>query len=148
MKSKTNIYSKGTNSLGNKAFTLIELLAVIVILAIISLIAIPIVLNIIDSSKKASDKRSIELYAKAIQNSIADYALTHKGNYDSLVGIYTSDEFKNKLEINYNGNIDCDTIQIHKNGSVALLNCYLNGNKKIYILTVNMYLEFLRNIRK
>ena len=35
-----------------KGFTLIELLAVIVILAIIALIATPIVLDIIDSSKK------------------------------------------------------------------------------------------------
>ena len=37
-----------------KGFTLIELLAVIVILAIISLIAIPIVLNIIEDARKSS----------------------------------------------------------------------------------------------
>ena len=35
-----------------RGFTLIELLAVIVILAIIALIATPLVLNVIDDSKK------------------------------------------------------------------------------------------------
>ena len=37
----------------NKGFTLIELLAVIVILAIIALIAVPIIIDIIEDSKKA-----------------------------------------------------------------------------------------------
>lgn len=37
-----------------KGFTLIELLAVIVILAIIALIAVPIILDIIGSSKKSA----------------------------------------------------------------------------------------------
>ena len=41
-------------------FTLIELLAVIVILAIITLIAVPIVLNIINDSKESSLLRSAE----------------------------------------------------------------------------------------
>ena len=43
-----------------KGFTLIELLAVIVILAIISLIAVPIVLNIIDDARISSYERSSE----------------------------------------------------------------------------------------
>ena len=39
-----------------KGFTLIELLAVIVILAIIALIATPLILNVIDDSKKGAFK--------------------------------------------------------------------------------------------
>ena len=54
-----------------KGFTLIELLAVIVILAIIALIAVPIVINIINDSKKESIKRSIELYIGHAQKMIA-----------------------------------------------------------------------------
>ena len=54
-----------------RGFTLIELLAVIVILAIIALIAVPIVLNIIDDSKKESINRSIELYMNHVQKVIA-----------------------------------------------------------------------------
>ena len=43
-------------------FTLIELLAVIVILAIIALIAVPIVLHIIEDSKKSSQEESIKMW--------------------------------------------------------------------------------------
>ena len=52
-------------------FTLIELLAVIVILAIIALIAVPVVINIINDSKKESINRSIELYIDHVQKMIA-----------------------------------------------------------------------------
>ena len=62
-----------------KGFTLIELLAVIVILAIIALIAVPIVLNIIDDSKKESQQRSIELYVDHAQKAIAKYQMAHPG---------------------------------------------------------------------
>ena len=48
-----------------KGFTLIELLAVIVILAIIALIATPIVLNIIKTSRKGAFARSAEGVLKA-----------------------------------------------------------------------------------
>ena len=54
-----------------KGFTLIELLAVIVILAIIALIITPIVSDIIESSKKAAAKRSIEGYIEAANNAAA-----------------------------------------------------------------------------
>ena len=70
-------------------FTLIELLAVIVILAIIAVIAVPIVLNIINEVKENSNKRSIDMYAKALENGVARYQL-NKGdipnNYEELKG--------------------------------------------------------------
>ena len=47
----------------NKGFTLIELLAVIVILAIIALIATPIVLGIINDSRKSADQETAKLIA-------------------------------------------------------------------------------------
>lgn len=59
--------------LNKKAFTLIELLAVIVILAIIALIATPIVLNVIESSKEQSSLLSANNYLDAV-----DYAVMHK----------------------------------------------------------------------
>ena len=52
------------------AFTLIELLAVIVILAIIALIAVPIVIHIINDSKKSSEKESIKLYMDTVEKTI------------------------------------------------------------------------------
>ena len=53
-----------------QGFTLVELLAVIVILAIIALIATPIVLSIIDDTKKSSMLRSAEMYLNGVENSI------------------------------------------------------------------------------
>lgn len=54
-----------------KGFTLIELLAVIVILAVIALIASPIVLGIINNSRKSAQARSVEAFAQAAQQAFA-----------------------------------------------------------------------------
>lgn len=52
----------------NKGFTLVELLAVIVILAIIALIATPIVINVISEAQDGADARSVEGYVKAYES--------------------------------------------------------------------------------
>ncbi|MDO4963263.1 MAG: leucine-rich repeat domain-containing protein [bacterium] len=64
----------------DKGFTLIELLAVIVILAIIALIAVPIIIDIIEDSKKEALKRSAENYLKAVELSIAKENLNGEFN--------------------------------------------------------------------
>ena len=51
----------------NKAFTLIELLAIIVILAIIAVITVPIILNIIENSRKGASIDSAYGYKDSIQ---------------------------------------------------------------------------------
>ena len=61
----------------SKGFTLIELLAVIVILAIIALIAVPIVIHIIDDSKKSSEKESIKLYLDTVEKMVAKKQLNN-----------------------------------------------------------------------
>ncbi len=48
-------------------FTLIELLAIIVILAIVAVITVPIILNIIDNSKKGAAKDSAYGFKEAVQ---------------------------------------------------------------------------------
>ena len=53
-----------------KGFTLVELLAVIVILAIIALIATPIILNVINDAKKEAAKDSFYGYMDAIEKAI------------------------------------------------------------------------------
>jgi len=51
-----------------KGFTLVELLAVVVILALIALIASPIILNIIENSRKSSFASSMDGAVRAIEN--------------------------------------------------------------------------------
>ena len=82
------------------AFTLIELLAVIVILAIIALIAIPIVIHIIDDSKKSSEKESIKLYLDTTEKMVAKYQMNHTSFNPSICDIQDS------------GNIKCNDVDI------------------------------------
>ena len=57
-----------------KGFTLVELLAVIVVIAVISLISVPLVLGNIESSKQASFKASA--------NEVIDAARAYVSKYD------------------------------------------------------------------
>ena len=64
---KTNVCAGGGQSLFNNGFTLIELLAVTIILAIIALIAVPIILNIIDETKKSAFKETVKGVERGIE---------------------------------------------------------------------------------
>ena len=59
-----------------KGFTLIELLAVIVILGIITVIAVPKVLDIINKSRESAASSSIKLVKDAIKTQVASSDLT------------------------------------------------------------------------
>ena len=71
--------------MNSKAFTLIELLAVIVILAIIALIAVPIVVNIINDSKKESLQRSVDLYMDTVGKQITQENMRVKYNPEKCI---------------------------------------------------------------
>ena len=122
----------------NKGFTLIELLAVIVILAIIALIATPIILNIIKDTKEESNKRSIEMYAKALENAITKYQLD--GKKLGVNKLITTDgrNFSNikDFKVEYEGNIVCDVIEIYEDGNIFLGECKVNNSKKEYTLGI------------
>lgn len=60
--------------MNKKGFTLIELLTVLVILAVLSLIAVPIVNSIIFDSKDKASEISVKTYAKAINSYILSNA--------------------------------------------------------------------------
>ena len=73
----------------NKGFTLIELLAVIVILAIIALIATPVILGIIEDSRKSGAERSAEMVKAGVQNAYTSYMMAHNG--EKPEAIFASD---------------------------------------------------------
>ena len=110
-------------------FTLIELLAVIVILAIIALIAVPIVLNIIEDSKKSSQKESINMYAKAIEDGVANYFLKNPGKKE----IPTLTQLEREKYINYSGDeVKCEETRIYKSGKIYLGKCSVAGEQVTY----------------
>ena len=115
------------------AFTLIELLAVIVILAIIALIAVPIVIHIINDSKKSSEEQSLELYRDSVQKAIAKYQLQHSEFNPSKCSIQTSGDIKCgtvDISVEMKGDEPSNGTIIIKNNKVNLQNILLND--KIY----------------
>ena len=110
----------------NKGFTLVELLAVIVILALIALIATPIILNVINDAKKQAAKDSAYGYMDAVEKYIVSSELEDKSIQD---GTYRVEELNKKISVKGstpdNGNIEI------KNSSVK---SYDIGNNRITIL--------------
>ena len=91
----------------NKGFTLVELLAVIVILALIALIATPIILNVINDAKKQAAKDSAYGYMDAVEKYIVSSELEDKSIQD---GTYRVEELNKKISVKGstpdNGNIE------------------------------------------
>ena len=106
-----------------KGFTLIELIAVLVIMAIIALIVTPLVMNIIRSARVAADKRSIDAYGRSIELAIAGYLLDN-GKFPTDVS---------QLTIEYSGNqVACETTQLNSDSSVYLSGCRVAGRSVDY----------------
>ena len=108
----------------SKGFTLIELLSVIVILAIIALIATPIILSIIEDAREEANKRSIDLYASAVKNAIATYQLHNDDEPTSFLDI--------EKYIEYDGKVDCIKKELYSNGTFYLAECKVNGEEVEY----------------
>ena len=93
----------------NKGFTLVELLAVIVILAIIALIATPIILNVINDAKKQAAKDSAYGYMDAVEKYIVSSELEDKSIKD---GTYSVEDL-NSMGVSVKGSTpDNGTIKI------------------------------------
>ena len=85
----------------NKGFTLVELLAVIVILAIIALIATPIILNVINDAKKEAAKDSFYGYMDAIEKAIIANDVEEEEDFPTpdSNGCYILKELNEKVNI-------------------------------------------------
>ena len=102
----------------NRAFTLIELIAVLVIMAILALIVTPLVMNIIRKARISADKRSVDAYGRSIELAIAGYLLD-TGKFPTEVS---------QLTIEYSGSqVVCSTTQINSDSSVYLAGCTVAG---------------------
>ena len=101
-----------------KGFTLIELIAVLVIMAIIALIVTPLVMSIIRKARVSADKRSIDAYGRSIELAIAGYLLDN-GKFPTDIS---------QLTIEYSGNeVVCETTQINTDSSLYLAGCTVDG---------------------
>ena len=100
------------------AFTLIELIAVLVIMAIIALIVTPLVMSIIRKARVSADKRSVDAYGRSIELAIAGY-LMDTGDFPTSI---------EQLTIEYSGDeVVCTTTQLNNDSSVYLAGCTVAG---------------------
>ena len=106
-----------------KAFTLIELIAVLVILAILALIVTPLVMSIIRKAKISADKRSVDAYGRSVELAIANYLLDN-GDFPTDIS---------HLTIEYTGDeVVCSTSKLNSDSSVYLAGCTVAGRNVDY----------------
>ena len=132
----------------NKGFTLVELLAVIVILALIALIATPIILNVINDAKKQAAKDSAYGYMDAVEKYIVSSELEDKSIQDRTYSVEelnsmgvsvkgsTPDngniEIKNKEVKSYDIGIDGYVVSNGKVEKVSTTKSFKNGTAVYY----------------
>ena len=103
-----------------KGFTLIELIAVLVIMAIIALIVTPLVMSIIKKAKISARKRSVDAYGRSVELAIASYLLD--------TGTFPTNEELSNLQIEYSGStVVCNVMAMKENGGLYLSECKVNN---------------------
>ena len=96
-----------------KGFTLLELLGIIILLATIALITTPVVLNIVEGSKKNAFKASI--------GNMISLLRTEMYGQEDLQKIYTVQNGKIEPNMNLSGTIDgTGVVQVDMNGNIYL----------------------------
>ena len=121
----------------NKGFTLIELLAVIVILAIIALIATPVVLGIIEDSKKSANKVSAQYMVDAVEKA---YAIAYTQNSGAVPAVEpassaSEDEVKKTIEGNFSMS-GAEWGDSTTEGSTTVYNVHTTDNAVVCNMTV------------
>ena len=106
-----------------KGFTLIELLAVILILGIVVVIAVPVIGNIVEDSRKKAAEVTANTYLDALTNQVVSKMLDFDGNNDIKDGTYDISELKVKIK----GEKPTEgTVTIEK-GKIKIANLVVDG---------------------
>ena len=101
-----------------KGFTLIEVVAVLVILAVITLIVTPLVMSIIRKAKDSANKRSVDAYGRSMEYAVATYMLDDAEFPKSF----------DDITIEYRGaKVECAVNVVNYDGSIFIDKCAVNG---------------------
>ena len=95
-----------------KGFTIIELLAVIILIAIITMIAVPIIFNVINDSKETSYNKKAKLFIKNIENNLTQNQID---NILVVDGTYKYNVSNTKICLTTNTNICIEGLKIDSN---------------------------------
>ncbi len=139
------------------AFTLVELLAVIVILAVILVIAVPQVLDVIESSKKGSIESTVKLIANTAEKKYAEMLIngetvTNTLNCNEVVELSTNDYSNCTVSFDSTGKASVTVTGIGKfegytctNGTKENANCTKGEINNIINENAISYIENLYN---
>ncbi len=104
----------------NKAFTLVELLAVVIILSIVSIISVPLVLNVINAASRSANESQIELLLDGANQL---YATSYFD--EDVKDLFTDVNIYNNIPVN--GELpENGILKIKPNGEIYL-SVYLDG---------------------
>ena len=110
-----------------KGFTLVELLAVIVILAVISIITIPMIGNVIEESKK----KALEQSVNGLVESARYYSIENDGTYEFLFDENKKGETINGDSLDYRGSINAEgKLYLDQDGNISI--CVYNDKYYAY----------------
>lgn len=115
-------------SLEKKGFTLVELSAVIIILAVIALIAVPVIRNVIENFKEGALKNSaygLVEAANVYYTKTLNKGLTEPITFDFVDDIQTTEE-----KLQFKGKINNGKVILNTNGNVVL--CISDGKYYAY----------------
>ena len=116
-----------------RAFTLIELIATIVILGVVTSVVSILIMNVIRNAKDSANKRSIDNYGRIVETSMAEYQSQYLKYPDSI----------EQLEIEYVGSvIECETRRINPDKTIYLSECKVNGKKVLDKNTEDGYYHY------
>ena len=111
----------------NKGFTLVELLAVIVVLAVISIITIPMIGNVIEESKKKILEQSVNGLVEVARY----YSIENDGTYEFLFDENHKGETINGDSLDYRGSIDAEgKLYLDQDGNISI--CVYNDKYYAY----------------
>ena len=124
--------------MNRKAFTLIELLAVIIILAIVALIATPIILDVVDDARKSAGLSESNMIYSSINNYCASIEMKKQmGTLDSEDVDCSSKTSFTTAEISKMVNLGSATIELNSYANGKLTNLVVISNKNRYVLCSN-----------
>ena len=121
-----------------KGFTLVELLAVIVVLAILALVAIPIVGDVIDEGKIGAMENSVIFYVKEIESKFSEWTI--EGIPEGVI-YTTNDSGRMFLTVSNLDNVLKFEGKKPKNGTVEIDNNYADSESQ-FGYVVNASLEY------
>ena len=121
-----------------KAFTLIELLAVIIILAIVALIATPIILDVVDDARKSAGLSESNMIYSSINNYCVSIEMKKQmGTLDSEDVDCSSKTSFTTEEISKMVNLGNATIESNTYSNGKLTNLIVISNNNRYVLCTN-----------